>query len=177
MARVFGSELARMDTFSWKAARNHETSEIKIKKKMHCLKRILFSFRCRFISQLPLQAVSTGGGILCDNIPGLIGKQRRMCRAHQDAMVSIRQGAKEGVKECQYQFRKHRWNCSTLDRDASVFGKVLLKGKINVISVLLDKIVLQKAHYIRALLIHVDATWLCLLTSAFSAVLKTKRMG
>ena len=89
-------------------------------------------FCCRFISQLPLQAVGTGGGILCDNIPGLIGKQRRMCRAHQDAMVSIRQGAKEGVKECQYQFRKHRWNCSTLDRDASVFGKVLLKGNFYV---------------------------------------------
>ena len=85
-------------------------------------------FSCsRFISQLPLQAVSTGG-ILCDNIPGLIGKQRRMCRLHQDAMISIRKGAKEGVKECQFQFRKHRWNCSTLDRDASVFGKVLLKG-------------------------------------------------
>ena len=86
----------------------------------------LFS-TCRFISQLPLQAVSTGG-ILCDNIPGLIGKQRRMCRSHQNAMFSIRKGAKEGVKECQFQFRKHRWNCSTLDRDASVFGKVLLKG-------------------------------------------------
>ena len=89
------------------------------------LTRDIFNFR--FISQLPLQAVSTGG-ILCDNIPGLIGKQRRMCRLHQTAMYSIRKGAKEGVKECQFQFRKHRWNCSTLDRDASVFGKVLLKG-------------------------------------------------
>ncbi|XP_060593505.1 protein Wnt-2b-A-like isoform X1 [Ruditapes philippinarum] len=78
-----------------------------------------------FISQLPLQAVSSG--IICDNIPGLIGKQRRMCRLHQDAMVPLGQGALEGVHECQHQFRKHRWNCSTLERDASVFGKILLK--------------------------------------------------
>ena len=81
----------------------------------------------RFISQLPLHAVSSG--IICDNIPGLIGKQRRMCRDHQDAMVSLGKGALEGVNECQFQFRKHRWNCSTIDRDASVFGKVLLKGE------------------------------------------------
>lgn len=44
-------------------------------------------------------------------------------------MVVLGKGAREGVSECQHQFRKHRWNCSTLDRDASVFGKVLLKGK------------------------------------------------
>ncbi|KAL4226413.1 Protein Wnt-2b [Mactra antiquata] len=78
-----------------------------------------------FISQLPLQAVSSG--IVCDNIPGLIGKQRRMCRLHQGAMVPLGQGALQGVQECQHQFRKHRWNCSTLERDASVFGKILLK--------------------------------------------------
>lgn len=78
-----------------------------------------------FISQLPLQAVSSG--IICDNIPGLVGKQRRMCRLHPDAMLPLGQGALEGVHECQHQFQKHRWNCSTLDRDASVFGKVLLK--------------------------------------------------
>jgi len=39
----------------------------------------------RFISQLPLQAV--GAGVICDNVPGLSGKQRRMCRLHQ---VNIR---------------------------------------------------------------------------------------
>lgn len=31
-----------------------------------------------FISQLPLHAV--GAGVLCDNIPGLAGRQRRLCR-------------------------------------------------------------------------------------------------
>lgn len=85
--------------------------------------------RFRFISQLPLHAV--GAGVLCDNIPGLAGRQRRLCRMHPGVMVSLGEGAKMGIKECQSQFRFHRWNCSTLDRDASVFGKVMLKGRVN----------------------------------------------
>ncbi|XP_070191739.1 protein Wnt-2b-like [Littorina saxatilis] len=43
-------------------------------------------------------------------------------------MVSLAEGARLGVEECQYQFRSQRWNCTTLSRDASVFGKVMLKG-------------------------------------------------
>ncbi|XP_063436959.1 protein Wnt-2b-A-like isoform X2 [Mytilus trossulus] len=78
-----------------------------------------------FISQLPLHAV--GAGILCDNIPGLVGRQRRLCRLHPDVMVNIGQGARLGVLECQEQFQNHRWNCTTLDRDSSVFGKIMLK--------------------------------------------------
>ncbi|KAL5015300.1 hypothetical protein ScPMuIL_009570 [Solemya velum] len=80
----------------------------------------------RFISQHPLHAV--GAGVLCDNIPGLVGKQKRLCRTHPDVMVSLGTGAKLGVKECQFQFRNQKWNCSTLDRDASVFGKTMLRG-------------------------------------------------
>ncbi|XP_038054103.1 protein Wnt-2b-A-like [Patiria miniata] len=76
-----------------------------------------------FISQLS----AVGTRIMCDNIPGLVGKQRDLCRNYPDVMVSIGRGAREGVKECQYQFRSGRWNCSTMDRDTSVFGKVMLK--------------------------------------------------
>ncbi|WAR25765.1 WNT2B-like protein [Mya arenaria] len=65
---------------------------------------------------LPLHAV--GAGVICDNVPGLVGRQRRMCRLHQDAMVILGKGALEGVYECQHQFRKHRWNCSTLHKDS-----------------------------------------------------------
>ncbi|XP_064606910.1 protein Wnt-2b-like [Liolophura sinensis] len=43
-------------------------------------------------------------------------------------MISLGEGAKLGIKECQYRFANQRWNCSTLDRDASVFGKIILKG-------------------------------------------------
>ncbi|ESP01129.1 hypothetical protein LOTGIDRAFT_139906, partial [Lottia gigantea] len=59
---------------------------------------------------------------------GLVGKQRKMCRHYPDVMVWLREGARLGVEECQYQFQDHRWNCSTLHRDASVFGKSMLKG-------------------------------------------------
>ncbi|CAH1784164.1 unnamed protein product [Owenia fusiformis] len=78
-----------------------------------------------FISQLPLHAVGTQ--MICDNVPGLVGRQKRLCRAHLDVMVSLADGAKVGVNECQFQFKAQRWNCSTIDRDASVFGKVMLK--------------------------------------------------
>ncbi|XP_028940258.1 protein Wnt-2b [Antrostomus carolinensis] len=42
-------------------------------------------------------------------------------------MQSVGEGAKEWIRECQHQFRHHRWNCSTLDRDHTVFGRVMLR--------------------------------------------------
>ena len=89
----------------------------------------LFCYYSRFISQLS----AVGTRILCDNIPGLVGRQRQLCRTYPDVMVSIGRGVRLGVNECQYQFRNNRWNCSTLDRDSTVFGKVMLKSKFWVI--------------------------------------------
>ncbi|XP_026516772.1 protein Wnt-2b [Terrapene carolina triunguis] len=43
-------------------------------------------------------------------------------------MQSVGEGAKEWIRECQHQFRHHRWNCSTLDRDHTVFGRVMLRS-------------------------------------------------
>ncbi|KAJ3602410.1 hypothetical protein NHX12_030165 [Muraenolepis orangiensis] len=63
-----------------------------------------------------------GARVICDNIPGLVNKQRQLCQRHPDLMQSIGDGAKEWIKECQHQFRQHRWNCSTLERDHTVFG-------------------------------------------------------
>ncbi|KAK2176774.1 hypothetical protein NP493_642g01003 [Ridgeia piscesae] len=42
-------------------------------------------------------------------------------------MVSVVRGAKMGVRECQRQFRRGRWNCTTSRRDPSVFGKLMLQ--------------------------------------------------
>ncbi|KAJ4927083.1 hypothetical protein JOQ06_014820 [Pogonophryne albipinna] len=69
-----------------------------------------------------------GARVICDNIPGLVNKQRQLCQRHPDLMQSIGEGAKEWIKECQHQFRNHRWNCSTLDRDHTVFGRVMLRS-------------------------------------------------
>lgn len=43
-------------------------------------------------------------------------------------MMYIGDGAKTGIKECQYQFRNRRWNCSTVD-NSSVFGRVMQIGE------------------------------------------------
>ncbi|XP_077385340.1 protein Wnt-2b-A-like [Festucalex cinctus] len=69
-----------------------------------------------------------GARVICDNIPGLVNKQRQLCQRHPDLMQSIGEGAKEWIKECQHQFRHQRWNCSTLERDHTVFGRVMLRS-------------------------------------------------
>ncbi|XP_026223847.1 protein Wnt-2b-A-like isoform X1 [Anabas testudineus] len=69
-----------------------------------------------------------GARVICDNIPGLVNKQRQMCQRHPDIMQAIGVGTKEWIKECQHQLRHHRWNCSTLDRDQTVFGRVLQRN-------------------------------------------------
>lgn len=80
---------------------------------------------CRYIGAL-------GARVICDNIPGLVNKQRQLCQRHPDLMQSISEGAKEWIKECQHQFRYHRWNCSTLDRDHTVFGRVMLRSESEI---------------------------------------------
>lgn len=67
--------------------------------------------------------------MICDNIPGLVNKQRQLCQRYPDIMQSVGEGAKEWIRECQHQFRHHRWNCSTLDRDHTVFGRVMLRSR------------------------------------------------
>ncbi|KAI0211050.1 Protein Wnt-2b [Lamellibrachia satsuma] len=92
-----------------------------------------------YVSQLQVNSLSlVGAGLICDNIPGLVGRQdviidvsdisdRFLCRTFPDVMVSVVRGAKMGVRECQRQFRRGRWNCTTSRRDSSVFGKLMLQ--------------------------------------------------
>ncbi|XP_030879119.1 protein Wnt-2 [Leptonychotes weddellii] len=74
---------------------------------------------------------ATGGSsrVMCDNVPGLVSRQRQLCHRHPDVMRAIGLGVAEWTAECQHQFRQHRWNCNTLDRDHSLFGRVLLRSK------------------------------------------------
>ena len=69
--------------------------------------------------------------IMCNNIAGLVSIQRQLCWENPDVMVATGKGARLGVEECQRQMKDQRWNCSTVPRDNSVFGKILKKGRLN----------------------------------------------
>ena len=95
-----------------------------------CHKSCLFSLKTTVFVSGPLRYIGAlGARVICDNIPGLVNKQRQLCQRHPDIMQAIGEGTKEWIRECQHQFRHHRWNCSTLDRDHTVFGRVLLRSK------------------------------------------------
>lgn len=75
------------------------------------------------------QVYTSGDDVICNNIPGLVNIQRRLCRDNPDVVVATGKGAKLGVEECQRQMKDQIWNCSTVPRDVRVFGKILKKGE------------------------------------------------
>lgn len=70
-----------------------------------------------------------GSQVMCDNIPGLVNKQRQLCRQHPKVMQAIGAGMKDWISECQHQFRNHRWNCNTMARDNNLFGRLLIRSE------------------------------------------------
>lgn len=77
------------------------------------------------------QVHTAGDRIMCEYVPGLVNIQRQLCRENPDVMVATGKGARLGVEECQRQMKDQRWNCSTVPRDDSVFGKIMKKGRLN----------------------------------------------
>ncbi|XP_076271177.1 wnt oncogene analog 10 isoform X1 [Rhynchophorus ferrugineus] len=65
----------------------------------------------------------------CRNIPGLTKHQIELCYQQPDSAMVVLEGLNQAVKECQYQFEGHRWNCSSLTT----------KGKNPYISSMLQK--------------------------------------
>jgi len=47
-------------------------------------------------------------------------------------MGFVGRGARQGIAECQWQFRNRRWNCSTV-QDSTVFGPILSIGKSHLL--------------------------------------------
>lgn len=66
---------------------------------------------------------------VCGSLPGLVGAQTNVCMEHPSAIRPIAEGARRGIHECQFQFRHERWNCSTNEREQSVFGYILERGE------------------------------------------------
>ncbi|XP_068596069.1 protein Wnt-2 [Brachionichthys hirsutus] len=75
---------------------------------------------------------SLGSRVMCDNIPGLVSRQRQLCRQHPTAMQAIGAGIQDWISECQHQFRTRRWNCNTTARDHNLFGRLLLRDSREV---------------------------------------------
>jgi hypothetical protein len=75
------------------------------------------------------QMYMVGSQPICVQAKGLTPGQQKLCHLYHDHMPAVSRGAAMGIQECQWQFRGRRWNCSTLEGDASVFGPVLDIGK------------------------------------------------
>uniref|UniRef100_A0A3Q2DMC2 Protein Wnt n=1 Tax=Cyprinodon variegatus TaxID=28743 RepID=A0A3Q2DMC2_CYPVA len=91
---------------------------------------VISSASLRSLGLTPIQRPEMyiiGAQPLCSQLSGLSQSQRKLCQLYQDHMSFIGDGARTGIKECQYQFRQRRWNCSTVD-NTSVFGRVMHIG-------------------------------------------------
>ncbi|XP_023338432.1 protein Wnt-16 [Eurytemora carolleeae] len=64
---------------------------------------------------------------VCLNMPGLIDQQKKMCTKWPETVQSVPFGTKQGLIECEYQFRRDRWNC-TDNRSPQVLQSTLERG-------------------------------------------------
>ena len=66
---------------------------------------------------------------ICRKTKRLAGKQAELCQTQPEIVNEVAKGAKLGVRECQYQFRFRRWNCTSQNK---YFGKILQQGELPV---------------------------------------------
>lgn len=78
---------------------------VEILKMVHVLSTVLF------YSVAPITIKSYA---VCTNIAGFSTKQMRFCEKYRVILGSVIQGIALGIKECKFQFRKRRWNCTSL---------------------------------------------------------------
>lgn len=69
----------------------------------------------------------------CAKLKGLSKGQAQLCQLYKDHIPHIGRGARDGISECQWQFKTSRWNCSTVD-NSTVFGQVLTRGNFTITS-------------------------------------------
>lgn len=64
--------------------------------------------------------------LVCKKTRRLKGKLADICRKEPSLLKEIAKGIQVGTRECQYQFRNRRWNCTTVRRSLK---KILVRGK------------------------------------------------
>lgn len=57
-----------------------------------------------------------------------LGKHNDICKNETSLMKEITKGINLGFKECEYQFKNRRWNCTSHKKN--IMRKVLIRGKI-----------------------------------------------
>lgn len=62
---------------------------------------------------------------VCKKTRKVRGKLAEICRNETGLLTHITNGQRKGEKECGYQFRSRRWNCTTMRRSMK---KILTKG-------------------------------------------------
>lgn len=63
---------------------------------------------------------------ICRKTRRLAGKQAELCQNQPEIVSEVAKGARLGIRECQYQFRYRRWNCTSHNK---YFGKILQQGE------------------------------------------------
>lgn len=69
-------------------------------------------------------------GIICKTYPGLTHAQYAFCRRNPDVSSSALLSLRLAIRECQWQFRGHRWNCSYTENHLKnpFYMSILSKG-------------------------------------------------
>lgn len=70
--------------------------------------------------------------LICKKSRRLRDKYSDMCKNETFLMREISRGINMGFRECEHQFKHHRWNCTSIARS---MRKILLKGIIIFFSI------------------------------------------
>lgn len=104
--------------------------------------RIVFG-KIQYNRQLATQSTLYLNTNICKTTPGLTKAQKELCHQQPDTVLVALQGLNEAVKECQHQFKGHRWNCSSLTTKGRnpYISAIFQKGKLFTTSQFIPKLV------------------------------------
>ncbi|XP_065200658.1 protein Wnt-5b-like [Planococcus citri] len=71
---------------------------------------------------------SSDVSIVCNKLKGLSSGQLKHCHLYEDHMDFVNKSIRNSLKECQWQFRYQKWNCSIISQKPTFFGPVLKFG-------------------------------------------------